>query len=65
MKQESNVVSSPELCEVGGVMHMSDLWTSVSEDERQGMALGLVSSQEMERLDSIQPTRSLNAKRNP
>ena len=32
---------------------------------RQEMALGLVSSQEIERLHSIQPTRSLNAKRNP
>ena len=62
---EENAVSTPELCEVGDLMHISDLWNSVPEDERREMELGLVSSQEMERLHSIQPTGSLNAKCNP
>ena len=47
-----------------GVVHISHLWTRVSESQQQEMELGLVSSQEMEQLHRIQPTTH-RTRRNP
>ena len=47
-----------------GVVHISHLWTCVSESQQQEMELGLVSSQEMEQLHRIQPPTH-RTRRNP
>ena len=44
--------------------HLSHLKTHASNIDRQGVELGLLSPQEMERLHSIRPTRVNNANRN-
>ena len=62
---EENVIPSPEPSDGVQVAHLPHLWTHASNIERQEVALGLLSPQEMERLHSIRPTGVNNANRNP
>ena len=62
---EENVIPSPEPSDGVQVAHLPHLWTHASNIERQEVALGLLSPQEMERLHSIRSTGVNNANRNP
>ena len=61
----STSTTSNEEANIDEVVHVPNLWTRVSDRDKQDMELGLVSSQEMEKFYSITPYSAKNVRHIP
>ena len=57
--------TSNEETNIDEVMHVPNLWTHVSDRDKQDMELGLLSSQEMKKFHSITPSSTKNVRHIP